>query len=76
MSFEEAAYYGVKNGDLMTLKIVSPQCSVSFDDLLVRADAKAKLEVHIDTDEGNACNLDAATQVELKPQGECKCKGH
>lgn len=76
MSFEEAAYYGVKNGDLMSLKIVSPQCSVSFDDLLVRADAKAKLEVHIDTDEGNACNLDAATQVELKPQGECKCKGH
>ena len=76
MSFEEAAHYGVKNGDLMTLKIVSPQCSVSFDDLLVRADAKAKLEVHIDTDEGNACNLDAATQVELKPQGECKCKGH
>lgn len=76
MSFDEAAYYGVQNGDFMTLKISSPQCSVSFDDLLVRADAKAKLEVHIDTDEGNACNLDAATQVELKPQGECKCKGH
>ncbi len=76
MSFEEAAYYGVKNGDLMTLKIKSPQCSVSFDDLLVRADKAAKLEVHIDTDEGNACNLDAATEVELKPQGECKCKGH
>ncbi|MEO8271609.1 MAG: phosphate propanoyltransferase [Aureliella sp.] len=76
MSFDEAAYYGVKNGDFMTLKISSPQCSVSFDDLLVRADAKAKLEVHIDTDEGNACNLDAATQVELKPQGACKCKGH
>ena len=76
MSFDEAAYYGVKNGDFMTLKISSPQCSVSFDDLLVRADAKAKLEVHIDTDEGNACNLDAAKQVELKPQGDCKCKGH
>lgn len=76
MSFDEAAYYGVKNGDFMTLKVGSPQCSVSFDDLLVRADAKAKLEVHIDTDEGNACNLDAATQVELKPQGDCKCKGH
>ncbi len=76
MSFEEAAYYGVKNGDLMTLKIKSPQCSVAFDDLLVRADKDAKLEVHIDTDEGNACNLDAATEVELKPQGDCKCNGH
>jgi propanediol utilization protein len=76
MSFKEAEYYGVKNGDLMTLKIQSPQCSVSFDDLLVRADAHAKLEVHIDTDEGNACNLDSATQVELKPQGSCQCQSH
>ena len=75
MNFEEAAYYGVKNGDLMTLKIVSPMCSVSFDDLLVRADAKAKLEVHIDTDEGNACHLDAATQVTLKKQVDCQCHG-
>lgn len=76
MNHREAEYYGVKNGDFMTLKITSPQCSVSFDDLLVRADPNAKLEVHIDTDEGNACNLDAATLVELKPQGECKCKDH
>jgi putative phosphotransacetylase len=76
MNFEEAAYYGVKNGDLMSLKVISPLCSVSFDDLLVRADAKAKLEVHIDTDEGNACHLDAATEVQLKPSGDCKCKDH
>lgn len=76
MNFDEAAYYGVKNGDLMTLKVVSPMCSISFDDLLVRADAKAKLEVHIDTDEGNACLLDAATEVTIKKQGDCKCKGH
>ena len=34
--------------------------------MLVRADEAAKLEVHIDTDEGNACNLDAATEVILK----------
>jgi propanediol utilization protein len=41
---------------------------------LVRADAAAKLEVHIDTDEGNACGLDQATKVELRPQGKaCGC---
>ena len=39
-----------------------------FEDLLVRADATSKLEVHIDTDEGNACYLDAATKVELLKQ--------
>ncbi len=76
MSFKEAEYYGIKNGDFMTLTVKSPQCSVSFDDVLVRADPNAKLEVHIDTDEGNACNLDAATEVALKPQGGCKCSGH
>ncbi len=75
MNFEHAAYYGVKNGDFMTLSIVSPQCSLTFEDLLVRADAAAKLEVHIDTDEGNACNLDSATSIEIKPQGKpCACQ--
>ncbi len=76
MSFKEAEYYGIQNGDFMTLTVKSPQCSISFDDVLVRADQHAKLEVHIDTDEGNACNLDAATEVSLKPQGGCKCSGH
>ena len=74
MNFEEAAYYGVQPGDLMTLKVISPHCSLAFDDLLVRTDARARLEVHIDTDDGDACNLDAATEVILKAQGECRCK--
>lgn len=77
MNAEHAAYYGVKNGDLMTLTVRSPLCSMAFEDVLVRADAASKLEVHIDTDEGNACNLDAATHIELKPQGTpCKCLDH
>jgi propanediol utilization protein len=75
MSNQDADYYGVKNGDFMRLRIESPQCAVVFEDLKVRADATSKLEVHIDTDEGNACNLDAATKVELLKQEEgCKCK--
>lgn len=77
MSLADAAYYGVKAGDFMKLRIESPQCTVVFEDLLVRADATSKLEVHIDTDEGNACFLDAATKVELQKQdGGCKCRGH
>jgi propanediol utilization protein len=75
MNHRDAEYYGVKNGDFMKLRIESPQCSVVFEDLLVRADATSKLEVHIDTDEGNACFLDGATKVELLKQGgDCKCK--
>jgi putative phosphotransacetylase len=71
----DAEFYGVKNGDFMKLRIESPQSTVVFEDLLVRADATSKLEVHIDTDEGNACYLDGATKVELLKQGgDCKCR--
>ncbi len=75
MGPRDCAYYGVKNGDLMSLTIRSPQCTLTFDELLVREDKNAKLEVHIDTDEGNACNLDHATLIELKKQAPCKCDG-
>lgn len=75
MNHCDAEQYGVKNGDFMKLRVQSPQCSVVFEDLLVRADGTSKLEVHIDTDEGNACFLDGATKVELlKQDGGCKCK--
>jgi putative phosphotransacetylase len=75
MSNRDAEGYGVKNGDFMRLRVESPMNTVVFEDLLVRADATSKLEVHIDTDEGNACYLDAATKVELlKQDGGCKCK--
>lgn len=64
MNFEHAARYGVKNGDRLKLRIVS-RCTTTLEDLLVRADATSKLEVHLDTDEGNAIDLDQATRVEL-----------
>src|SRR6185312_6354164 len=73
MSLDDAARYGVKNGDRMKLRIEG-KCTTVFEDLLVRADATSKLEVHIDTDEGNAVDLDHATKVELHPQaGGCQC---
>jgi propanediol utilization protein len=65
MSEQDAEHYGVQSGDFMKLRVESPQCSVTFEDLKVRAEKGIKLEVHLDTDEGNACNLDKATKVEL-----------
>jgi len=64
MNESHAAYYGVKNGDRMSLRIEGG-CGLVFDDLLVRADKTSKLEVHLDTDEGNAADLDHATRIEL-----------
>lgn len=72
MNPADAKFYGVSEGDMMKLEVKSDDCSVSFDDVLVRVLDEAKLEVHIDTDEGNACNLDAATEVSLK-SGGCAC---
>lgn len=67
MSTEDMNYYGVKDGDVMRLKVTGP-CGVTFDNLKVRYHPKVILEVHIDTDEGNACDLDSATNLELVRQ--------
>jgi len=64
MNQQDAAFYGVKTGDRMSLRVKSSS-GVVFDDLLVRADDTSKLEVHLDTDEGNACDIDHAASVEL-----------
>lgn len=64
MSVEDMSYYGVKDGDTMKLKIDGP-CGVTFHGLTVRYHPKVVLEVHIDTDEGNACDIESATGMEL-----------
>ena len=61
---DDAKFYGVKAGDEMKLRIGGP-CGVVLERMLVRADPSFKLEVHIDTDEGNACNLQPDTPCEL-----------
>ena len=64
---QDTEFYGVKAGDDMKLKIGGP-CGLILDKMLVRVDASFKLEVHIDTDEGNAADLDHATKIELFKQ--------
>ena len=65
MSPSDAVFYGVKHLDRITLKVTSPYCNTRFDDLIARVDPSFKLEVHMDTDEANACDLERATKVEL-----------
>lgn len=60
----DAAFYGVKAGDSMRLRI-GGDAPVTLDRMLVRIDPASRLEVHIDTDEGNACNLRSDTPCEL-----------
>jgi len=60
----DAAHYGVADGQRMMLRVDSP-CPTILGNLLVRVDEGIKLEVHMDTDEGNACDIDHARKVEL-----------
>ncbi len=57
-------HYGVKDGGRLHLRIKS-DCGAVLEDLLVRMAPASKLEVHIDTDEGNAVNYPRATKFEL-----------
>ncbi|MDR1486319.1 MAG: phosphate propanoyltransferase [Planctomycetaceae bacterium] len=65
MNKNEAAFYGVKDKDRMMLRVTSGGCTTTFENLLVRIGEGLKLEVHLDTDEGNAADLEHADKVEL-----------
>jgi putative phosphotransacetylase len=74
MGPDDLAAYDCKDGDDLHLRVESPGCTTVLEDLRVRAGKNILLEVHLDTDEGNAINLEKATKVELiKPVG-CACK--
>ena len=60
----DAKFYGVQNGDFMKLKVYGENASI-FENVLCRVDKALKLEVHIDTDEGNACDLGPTSICEL-----------
>lgn len=64
MSPADARTYGFKDRQYVTLRVVG-DCATEFKQVLCRVDPKVLLEVHLDTDEGNACNLVNATSVEL-----------
>lgn len=65
MSPSEADFYGVKAGDLMKLVVDSDQGGV-LDGLICRVSEQEKLEVHLDTDEGNGVDLVHARKVHLE----------
>jgi putative phosphotransacetylase len=67
MSPAEAAFYGVQGGDLMRLVVDSEQGG-ALSGLICRVSEREKLEVHLDTDEGNAIDLVRARKVHLEKE--------
>lgn len=59
---ETAAKYGLKDGDMVSFKSEGLRSCI-MNNVLVRTGIKHADELHIDTDEGNACCLGTGDQV-------------
>ena len=64
MNTADAEFYGVAHRDIMKLR-VGGAAGVMFTSVHVRVDPTYKLEVHMDTDEANACGLRFTRDVQL-----------
>jgi putative phosphotransacetylase len=64
MNPAEAAYFGVSQGDDMRLR-VGGESGLTFNKVRVRIDPNSRLNVHMDTDEANACGLHLTREIEL-----------
>jgi len=64
MSPADAEALGFADQQLVRLRVTS-DCTTTFERVLCRVRPQFLLEVHLDTDEGNACNLVGAEDVEL-----------
>ncbi|PYZ96490.1 hypothetical protein CR205_12275 [Alteribacter lacisalsi] len=63
---DDAAQFGVKDGDLVQI-MVNSERPLTFDRTLIRVSEKYKLEMHIDLDEANAAGIKQGAVGELKP---------
>jgi len=64
MNPSEAAHFGVRQGDLMKLRVGGAAGTI-FERVHVRVDARSRLNVHMDTDEANACGLHLAKEIRI-----------
>jgi putative phosphotransacetylase len=61
---DDAASFGVKDGDRVNVKCTGPR-GVGFFEVLVRVNESYRLEMHVDLDEANAASLRNGNFVEI-----------
>ena len=76
LSPSQAALYGLKNGDAVTLRATGPRPG-TLEEVICRVGDDHELEVHLDTDEANALCLTDGALLEVITPGEkqerCSC---
>lgn len=65
MTSADAETYGVKNGDIVNVKVDTDERSLVFGDTVVRVRDDFALAMHIDTDEGNAAGIKGSALGEI-----------
>ena len=65
---EDAEALGVKDKEIVNVKVDSPERSLIFGDVVVRVSPKYALAMHIDTDESNAASVTPGMMVEIVKQ--------
>lgn len=62
MTPQDADVFGVKDRDIVEVTVGSGERFLTFGNVLIRVSPKYKLEMHIDTDEGNAAEITAGDE--------------
>lgn len=65
MSFKEMESHHLSQGDLVKVKVNTPERTTIFEDVEIRPGEKFVLEMHVDTDEANAANIKPGTTGSL-----------
>ena len=64
MTPQEASGAGLKDGDYVSVKMGNERGAV-LDKVKIRVDSSFSLEMHIDTDEANACQVKQGDSAEI-----------
>ena len=63
-NFKEAKKFGLKDKMLVSVKVNGIR-SITFHNVIVRVGEKSRLRLHLDTDEGNAANINGKGEGEI-----------
>ena len=65
MTPADAEKFGVKDGQIVSVKLPTEGRALTFDDVVIRVSENYALAMHIDTDEANAAAVPGKCQGEI-----------